>query len=51
MSYKLNKIRFAFLIAIIFLSSIAKSEEMIFGKEVLENGIVVVFEAAPKDKI
>ena len=51
MSYKLNKIGFASLIAIIFLSSITKSEEMIFGKEVLENGIVVIFEAAPKDKI
>ena len=51
MNCKYNKIRFTFLIAIVFLSSIAESEEMIFGEEVLENGIVVIFEAAPKDKI
>ena len=51
MNCEYNKIRFIFLIAIVFLSSIAESEEMIFGKEVLENGIVVIFEAAPKDKI
>jgi len=51
MNCEYNKIRFIFLIAIVFLSSIAESEEMIFGKEVLENGIIVIFEAAPKDKI
>ena len=36
---------------VILFSFFCNSEELVFGKETLDNGINIIFEAAPKDTI
>ena len=52
MNYKYTKFNIHIYAAIFLIfNSFLIAEEMIFGEEILQNGIKVVFEAAPKDTV